>query len=64
MDGSTTRSSAGVLDALVMVSRHQGIDTTVDAIRRRFAVPEGPIDTELLIALWPVNSAYARGRCR
>ena len=43
--------SVGVLDALIMVSRQQGIDTTVEALRRRFVVKEGPIGDSALIAL-------------
>jgi ATP-binding cassette subfamily B protein len=42
---------AGVLDALVMVGRQQGIDTTVESVRRRFVVGEGPIGDAALISL-------------
>jgi subfamily B ATP-binding cassette protein HlyB/CyaB len=53
MDGSSYDSAfgAGILDALVMVGRHHGVDASVDTIRRRFMVGEGPIDNDTLISL-------------
>ena len=42
---------AGLLDALVMVARAHGVDASVDAVRRRFQVGEGPLGDAALIAL-------------
>ena len=41
----------GVLDALVAVARRHGVDTTAEAVRRRFVVQDGPIGNTALIAL-------------
>ena len=49
-----TRSSARAQRprrALVMIGRQHGIDTTVEAVRRRFVVQDGPIGNAALIAL-------------
>ena len=46
-----SNTGAGMLDALVLVSRKQGIDTTVDAVRRRFVVTDGAISSASLMAL-------------
>jgi len=44
-------AGAGVLEALVHVARQQGLDTSVEAIRRRFVVENGAVPSGTLIAL-------------
>lgn len=41
----------GVLDALVVVARRHGVDTTAESVRRRFVVQDGPIGNAALISL-------------
>jgi subfamily B ATP-binding cassette protein HlyB/CyaB len=42
---------SSVLDALVLVGRQHGVDTSAEALRRKFVIPEGPIGDTALIAL-------------
>src|SRR5579871_6203047 len=46
-----TISDSSVLDALVLVARQHGVDTSAEALRRRFVIPEGPIGDAALVAL-------------
>ena len=46
----TVRDSS-VLDALVLVGRLHGVDTSAEALRRKFVIPEGPIGNAALISL-------------
>ena len=49
MTGSTT--GGGVLEALVTVARRQGLDISVDSIRRRFVLQDNVIGVSALISL-------------
>jgi ATP-binding cassette subfamily B protein len=42
---------AGILDALVMVGRQHGVDTSVESIGRRFSLGDRPIDNAVLVSL-------------
>ena len=41
----------GALEALVYVARQQGLDTSLDAVRRRFSVEDSQVATGALVAL-------------
>ena len=51
MAAGEAKDDVGVLEALVHVARQQGLDTSVEAIRRRFVVQDGRLPNGALIAL-------------
>src|SRR5277367_4887549 len=46
-----TTQSGGSLEALVAIGRRCGVDTSVEAVRRRFAVAAGPVSDATLVSI-------------
>src|SRR5688572_1266861 len=47
----TASPGSGMLEALVAVGRRQGLDMSVEAVRRRFVVQDHAIGNSILISL-------------
>jgi len=55
------RTAVSVLDALVFVGQRHGVDTSVESVRRRFAIQDGDVSAAALIAIAAELGLQARG---